>query len=1107
MKTLKIIAGLCTLLMIVSCERLDIKSESSDILGNAIIRVTTESDPDTRVSLDGVSVKWSATDSLYIAQCGNSGTFDTQAVKYAIIPNSISDDGKTADFEGSALVNGRNYIAFHPKVLRVNEDTQFGKEQIGFIVKKMSPSCQDNVELALNDLLMMSEVIQVDNSDTSQEFRLSHYSSIVNLNIKLANNVVGNHKIKEVIFESADSLCPFAKNIFINTSHVLCVPQEQKSNQISGYFTEAVPFSKTTPVNVKLVSWWNPDVILDANSDFKITVITDDGKQASVFHPAKVLEPGKIYTAELVFDEPEFDDAGNDRVALEEIYNSTRGIEWYKSTNWCSDKPLNEWWGVTTNEQGRVVELDMAYNGVSGRLTQPLRKLTKLRKLNLNSQSYTTFYPDGRVENRPGKNNSITDIDVSLNSELQFLDLTSNKISAINVSKNKMLEFLYADYCGINSLDVTNNSKLKVLEASGNPIKTIDLSNNDILERLSLVGMGGYPYSDEYLLKELILGNNTEMKYVDISGYEGIVDFTNMTKLEELYWYDPTQKRGCISSIDLSKNTALRVIELDGKISSPPIIDLSNNLNLEKIRVWNFSFPGNNANFNAFKNVKELDCSDSNLESIHFEELDDLERVSVRNNNLSTIDVTHNQKLILISCYENKLTTIDVTKNPVLQVLSCFKNQIEGDFEELFTPFIKRSSFYRLDCHNNNITGNVPAALVITSRPHDIAEFKCCENKMSGVIPIEVYNYKDFNFENKSHSEGVVDRWHYIGGWCFSPQKPGYGLTLPTGGLYESTDYSEDGKFIKLQSATQGSGVDIVFMGDGFCDKDMGAGGNYERSVEQAVEHFFAIEPTKSYRNYFNIYMVKVVSKNGEISNLAKTALSTQFGDGTNISGDDAKAMRYADQIPGINISNTPLIIVMNSSKYAGTTYTYTDGASIAYCPMSTRPYPLDFRGLVQHEGIGHAFGRLLDEYIYYDQTITEIYVDKFNNSRTRFNMGFNMTLNKSDVPWQHFIGHSKYPMVGLYEGGYFFSKSVWRAENNHCMNNNVPYFNGPSRELIVKRIKQTAGQVYSWNEFVDADKIEMPTQTSTRAMKEFIPLAHPVFINKSSKEILDNYR
>ena len=42
--------------------------------------------------------------------------------------------------------------------------------------------------------------------------------------------------------------------------------------------------------------------------------------------------------------------------------------------------------------------------------------------------------------------------------------------------------------------------------------------------------------------------------------------------------------------------------------------------------------------------------------------------------------------------------------------------------------------------------------------------------------------------------------------------------------IYESKDYSEDGKVVLLQKATEGNGVNIVISGDGFADVDFASG-------------------------------------------------------------------------------------------------------------------------------------------------------------------------------------------------------------------------------------------------------------------------------------------
>ena len=50
--------------------------------------------------------------------------------------------------------------------------------------------------------------------------------------------------------------------------------------------------------------------------------------------------------------------AETDREALVAIYNATDGENWNRSDNWLSDAPLDEWEGVTTDDEGRVTKLN-----------------------------------------------------------------------------------------------------------------------------------------------------------------------------------------------------------------------------------------------------------------------------------------------------------------------------------------------------------------------------------------------------------------------------------------------------------------------------------------------------------------------------------------------------------------------------------------------------------------------------------------------------------------------------------------------------------------------------------------------------------------------------
>lgn len=104
------------------------------------------------------------------------------------------------------------------------------------------------------------------------------------------------------------------------------------------------------------------------------------------------------------------------------------------------------------------------------------------------------------------------------------------------------------------------------------------------------------------------------------------------------------------------------------------------------------------------------------------------------------------------------------------------------------------------------------------------------------------------------------------------------------------------------------------------------------------------------------------------------------------------------------------------------------------------------------------------------------------------------------EVPWSHLIYDSRYSdIVDIYEGGFMHSRGVYRSELNSCMNNDIPYYSTISREAIVKRIMQYAGETYSFEKFVANDKRDVVTETrassigsSRSASRHRVGTAHP---------------
>ncbi len=302
--------------------------------------------------------------------------------------------------------------------------------------------------------------------------------------------------------------------------------------------------------------------------------------------------------------------------------------------------------------------------------------------------------------------------------------------------------------------------------------------------------------------------------------------------------------------------------------------------------------------------------------------------------------------------------------------------------------------------------------------------------------------------------------------------------------------YAED-EIITLQTATKGNGVNLVFLGDGFNAKDVSEE-KLLNSIKEGVEHYFSIEPYKTYRDYFNVYTgvsVSAESGIGSVNTIVYNRFNTSAKGGVTLGGrngdsDNQMIFEYACKAPTVsqdNINETLIVMIPNSTDYGGICYMWDAGAAIAYSPMSDYGYPTDFRGTIQHEAGGHGFAKLGDEYIYHNAFIDNCsctccgHVFEFNGAKS---LGWYENLSLSgkmdEVPWSHLIFHEKYSqIVDIFEGGFMHNRGVYRSEQRSCMDNMIPYYSTISRETMVKRIMAIAGEEYSFENFVANDVID----------------------------------
>lgn len=329
-----------------------------------------------------------------------------------------------------------------------------------------------------------------------------------------------------------------------------------------------------------------------------------------------------------------------------------------------------------------------------------------------------------------------------------------------------------------------------------------------------------------------------------------------------------------------------------------------------------------------------------------------------------------------------------------------------------------------------------------------------------------------------------------------------------------SEDYTRDGTVVRVQSAKRGNGIDLVFMGDGYLDKDIQSG-KYDADMRRAVEAFFDVEPYTSFRDMFNVSYVELVSESNLFDGSMSTSLDGYFGEDTRVGGNDNRVYQYCQSALGRDdLDDVTAIILLNERRYSGTCYMYYNtsadyGLGFAACYFAlgtTSTGTTSMESVLRHEAGGHGFAKLADEYAYYNYG--KIPEERLEQICELQNYGWYRNVDKESDPfrvsWSHFLQKDEYEVegIGVFEGAATYWSGIYRPTYNSIMNNNTGGFNAPSREAIYYKIHKLAygpSWNYDRNEFYEYDKINLNTTKSSSFNNTiddgFIPLHSPVIV------------
>ena len=656
------------------------------------------------------------------------------------------------------------------------------------------------------------------------------------------------------------------------------------------------------------------------------------------------------------------------------------------------------------------------------------------------------------------------------------------KLKTLDVSKNVNLTILYCGFNQLTSLDVTNNPKIEQLRCAGNNLNSLDVSKNTELIEFEA-------YNNR--LSSIDVSNNPELEYIDLTNNQiKSIDVSKNLELERITCSDNK-----LTSIDVTNNQKLTTLNISG--NSIVKIDLGNNPELKhlicnKNKISELELSNN-------KKLKSLNVNDNNLTSLTVNCCPEIKTLKANNNLIKEMDISELTSLFDFYCSGNPLETLYVFDGQIdalfeKEIPSTTKIVVKGTEPGEDEVFTVTPTLFDIDGYEQDITMTVTANISysIDSQPEWISK----KSDNSGVYTFTV----SANTTSSSRSGEIIFK---------NVNNSFLTVTVKQGiQTYTSSDYSQDGQVTRIHSATVGKGIDVVFVGDAFADKDQDL---FNKYVKLGKEAFFTEEPFRSTKDRFNIYRIGSVSKNGIITQEGgDTKFSAQFEQGTYVGGDNNLVNSFVKaSIPSVDLTKTIIFVIINKAKYAGTCHMYSNNQAVCYVPLCRNEN--EYAQTLRHEGCGHGFGKLADEYFYDsmgripDDKVSEL--KKWKGFAYGFYENVDLTSDPNTILWSKFISDSRYSgKVSVYEGGYTYPYGVYRPTDNSIMRYNTGGFNAPSREAIYKKImKFSEGNAwtYDYETFVAFDAPARSAEAVTRAAAQcaavdkanFIPLAPPVMV------------
>jgi len=253
-----------------------------------------------------------------------------------------------------------------------------------------------------------------------------------------------------------------------------------------------------------------------------------------------------------------------------------------------------------------------------------------------------------------------------------------------------------------------------------------------------------------------------------------------------------------------------------------------------------------------------------------------------------------------------------------------------------------------------------------------------------------------------------------------------------------------------LQGRDDGKGVDLIILGDGFTQSELGI---FEQASNDFINDFKTEETINKHYQAWNIHRIDSIStESGSDFPEDNISVNTVFDSYFQCANIARLLCINSSKVLAIVAKLTPqfdqVIVIVNSSVYGGS------GGQVATFSLAQSA-----TNIAIHE-LGHSFAGLADEYTY--GASNDEVIEPYEPNATTFT-------DPKEVKWRHwFEDINQIPTqsgelgVGLFEGARYHEENYFRPLDNSIMKELSQPFGAVNAEAWALNVYETAGSVYS---------------------------------------------